>query len=115
MIKYDKNLEYDNSPCDVGETRTNSSDVKLTNLKETFMDYNYGVQCGSKDCYSCGTQRYNCNELNRLDDEVDNEADSRGVSLETVLDNIEPSDEELSDIEADLEAQDWDLFGEDKI
>ena len=85
MIKYDKNLEYDNSPCDVGETRTNSSDVKLTNLKEPFMDYIYGVQCGNKDCYSCGTQRYNCNELNDIDNEIDLEAESRNVTIETVL------------------------------
>ena len=35
------------------------------------MEYIYGVHCGDKDCYSCGTQRYNCNELNRLDDEED--------------------------------------------
>ena len=33
--------------------------------------YIYGVHCGNKDCYACGTQRYNCNELNRLDDEED--------------------------------------------
>ena len=101
MIKYDKNLEYDNSPCDVGETRTNSSDVKLTNLKEPFMDYIYGVQCGSKDCYSCGTQRYNCDELNRLDDLEDKKSD-----------DVEPTDKELSEIEDDF---DFDFDVEDLI
>ena len=30
-----------------------------------------GVHCGDKDCYACGTQRYNCDELNRLDKEND--------------------------------------------
>tara|TARA_Y100000310_G_C20329215_1_gene644457 strand:- start:427 stop:642 length:216 start_codon:yes stop_codon:yes gene_type:complete len=30
-------------------------------------NYIYGVQCGGKDCYACATQRYNCNELNKLD------------------------------------------------
>ncbi len=64
-------------------------------------EYIYGVQCGDSDCYACGTQRYNCEELNRLDDEEDK--------------LVEPTDEELSEIEADLEAQDWDIFGEDKI
>ena len=31
------------------------------------MVYEYGVHCGDKDCYACGTQRYNCDELNKLD------------------------------------------------
>ena len=30
-------------------------------------EYIYGVHCGDSDCYACGTQRYNCNELNNLD------------------------------------------------
>ena len=64
-------------------------------------EYIYGVQCGDSDCYACGTQRYNCDELNRLDDEEDKSS--------------EPTDKELSEIEADLEAQDWDIFGEDSI
>ena len=101
MIEYDKNLEYDNSPCDVGETRTNSSDVKLTNLKEPFMGYIYGVHCGDKDCYSCGTQRYNCDELNRLDDLEDKKSD-----------DVEPTDKELSEIEDDF---DFDFDVEDLI
>ena len=29
--------------------------------------YDYGVHCGDKDCYSCATQRYKCDELDRLD------------------------------------------------
>ena len=47
--------------------------------------YIYGVQCGNKDCYACGTQRYNCNELNTIDTDVELEADTRGVTIETVL------------------------------
>ena len=105
MIKYDKNLEYDNSPCDVGETRTNSSDVKLTNLKEPFMEYIYGVHCGDKDCYSCGTQRYNCEELNQLDLKTDEETDELDKSAE-------PTDKELSEIEDDF---DFDFDLEDLI
>ena len=53
-------------------------------------EYIDGVHCGDKNCYACGTQRYNCPELNKKD--------------------------ELEDgIKADLEAQDYDTFGEDKI
>ena len=33
--------------------------------------YIEGVHCGNQDCYACGTQRYNCDELNRLDKEND--------------------------------------------
>ena len=32
------------------------------------MEYEYGVHCGDKNCYSCGTQRYACKELDKLDD-----------------------------------------------
>ena len=35
------------------------------------MEYEYGVHCGDTDCHACGTQRYNCDELNRLDYIVD--------------------------------------------
>ena len=31
------------------------------------MEYIYGVHCGDENCYACGTQRYNCDELNNLD------------------------------------------------
>ena len=31
-------------------------------------EYIEGVHCGDKDCYACGTQRYNCPELNKKDD-----------------------------------------------
>ena len=34
------------------------------------MKYEYGVHCGDKDCHACGTQRYNCEELNRLDNKT---------------------------------------------
>ena len=47
--------------------------------------YIYGVQCGNKNCYACGTQRYNCNELNDIDNEIDLEAESRNVTIEPVL------------------------------
>ena len=36
------------------------------------MEYIYGVHCGDENCYACGTQRYNCDELNKLDDVEDN-------------------------------------------
>ena len=29
-------------------------------------EYIYGVHCGDSNCYACGTQRYNCDELNKL-------------------------------------------------
>ena len=50
-------------------------------------EYIYGVQCGDGDCYACGTQRYNCNELNEIDNDVELEADTRNVSIETVIEN----------------------------
>ena len=34
-------------------------------------EYIYGVHCGDSNCYACATQRYNCNELERLDDSAD--------------------------------------------
>ena len=33
------------------------------------IEYIEGVHCGDKDCYSCGTQRHNCDKLNELDKE----------------------------------------------
>ena len=35
------------------------------------MEYEYGVHCGDENCHACGTQRYNCDELNKLDDITD--------------------------------------------
>ena len=35
------------------------------------IEYIEGVHCGDKDCYACGTQRYNCDELEKLDKEND--------------------------------------------
>tara|TARA_Y100000593_G_scaffold41977_1_gene80469 strand:+ start:253 stop:381 length:129 start_codon:yes stop_codon:yes gene_type:complete len=32
------------------------------------VEYIYGTHCGDSNCYACGTQRYNCEELNRLDE-----------------------------------------------
>ena len=58
------------------------------------IEYEYGVHCGDKDCYSCGTQRYACKELDRLDTiedrkehesmEEEHEAVSRYESGDTV-------------------------------
>ena len=42
--------------------------------------YEYGLHCGDKDCYSCGTQRYNCDELNKLDNISDKEEEHDAVS-----------------------------------
>ena len=36
------------------------------------MEYIYGVHCGNENCYACATQRYDCDELNKLDDAEDN-------------------------------------------
>ena len=37
--------------------------------------YEYGLHCGDKDCYSCGTQRYVCKDLELLDNKTDMEMD----------------------------------------
>ena len=39
------------------------------------LKYEYGVHCGDKDCYSCGTQRYACKELELLDNKTDMETE----------------------------------------
>ena len=36
-------------------------------------EYIYGVHCGDNNCYACATQRYNCEELNNLDNLEDKE------------------------------------------
>ena len=33
------------------------------------IEYIKGVHCGDSECYACGTQRYNCSKLDKLDDE----------------------------------------------
>ena len=33
------------------------------------MIYEYGQHCGDENCYACGTQRYHCDELEKLDKE----------------------------------------------
>ena len=43
-------------------------------------EYEYGVHCGDKNCYSCGTQRYNCDELTKLDNISDMEEEHDAVS-----------------------------------
>ena len=37
------------------------------------LNYEYGVHCGDENCYACGTQRYNCEELTLLDNKTDME------------------------------------------
>ena len=37
--------------------------------------YVYGVHCGDENCYACGTQRYNCEELTLLDNKTDMETE----------------------------------------
>ena len=58
--------------------------------EETEEGYIPGVHCGDKNCYSCGTQRYRCAWLEELD-KLDAQKD------------------------ADLEARDYDTFGDKKI
>ena len=58
--------------------------------EETKEGYIPGVHCGDKNCYACGTQRYSCAWLEELD-KLDAQKD------------------------ADLEAQDYDTFGDKKI
>ena len=65
--------------------------------EETEEGYIPGVHCGDKNCSPCTTQQYKCAWLEALDI--------------TNLDNILRGD----NIKADLEAQDWEVFGEDKI
>tara|TARA_R100001591_G_scaffold105015_1_gene112853 strand:+ start:181 stop:384 length:204 start_codon:yes stop_codon:yes gene_type:complete len=44
------------------------------------MEYIYGVHCGDENCYACATQRYNCNELDKLDNISDREEEHIAVS-----------------------------------
>ena len=39
------------------------------------LKYEYGVHCGDDNCYACGTQRYNCEELTLLDNKTDMETE----------------------------------------
>ena len=39
------------------------------------VEYEYGVHCGDKDCYSGGTQRYKCEEVELLDNKTDMETE----------------------------------------
>ena len=47
-------------------------------------EYIYGVHCGDKDCYACGTQRYNCNELEKLDNTSDVKHGTEGIRLSSI-------------------------------
>ena len=44
----------------------------------------YGVHCGNSECYACATQRYNCSELEKLDDLDDKEKGEEGVRLSSI-------------------------------
>ena len=46
--------------------------------------YIYGVHCGNQDCYACATQRYNCNELEKLDDLDDKASSEKGLRLSSI-------------------------------
>ena len=48
------------------------------------VEYIEGVHCGDKDCYACGTQRYNCKELERLDDLDDDAKGEKGIRLSSI-------------------------------
>ena len=37
------------------------------------VEYIEGVHCGNQDCYACATQRHNCDKLNELDKENNDE------------------------------------------
>ena len=39
------------------------------------IEYVYGFHCGDENCYACGTQRYNCEELTLLDNKTDMETE----------------------------------------
>ena len=39
------------------------------------IEYVDGVHCGDENCYACGTQRYNCEELTLLDNKTDMETE----------------------------------------
>jgi len=42
-------------------------------------EYIEGVHCGNSSCYSCATQRYNCNTLNELDSKDKGKRDARTI------------------------------------
>jgi len=51
-------------------------------VEETInMEYEYGTHCGDTDCYSCATQRYNCEELTLLDNKTDMEIEDMDRGL----------------------------------
>ncbi len=47
-------------------------------------EYIYGVHCGNDNCYACATQRYNCNELEKLDDLDDKASGEKGLRLSSI-------------------------------
>ena len=56
--------------------------------------YEYGQHCGDKDCYSCGTQRHNCEELTLLDNKTDMETEE----LELLDNKTDMETEELDNV-----------------
>jgi len=53
----------------------------MSSIKEGHI---YGVHCGDKDCYACETQRYNCKELEKLDDLDDKASGEEGLRLTSI-------------------------------
>ena len=54
-------------------------------IQKTNSNYIPGVHCGDDNCYACGTQRYNCNDLNELD--VSNDELQESLKWESIADN----------------------------
>ena len=50
-------------------------------------EYIEGVHCGDSDCYACGTQRYHCDELEKLDEAYKNNSDTKEIINQ--IDNFE--------------------------
>ena len=44
-------------------------------------EYIYGVHCGDSNCYSCGTMKGHCSELELLDNKTDMEIDEMDDGL----------------------------------
>ena len=61
------------------------ANMTTNEIQKTNPDYIPGVHCGDKNCYACGTQRYNCNDLNKLD--VSNDELQEKLELEHLVDN----------------------------
>ena len=52
------------------------------------IEYEYGQHCGDENCHACGTQRYNCDELNKLDNISDMETENQVINVLLLLTTI---------------------------